>query len=144
MVLDGAMTDTLDPAAETADLPIRRPSDNKYLAGNLAPVTEEITSFDLPTTGQIPVELEGAAGATDRTRRRSTTRRSTTWSSDGMVHGVRLRGGTAEWYRNRFVLDAAVRLPATNSGRTRTSEASPERRGPWSRAAIHRSSSTTS
>lgn len=31
---------------------------------------------------------------------------------DGMVHGVRLRGGQAEWYRNRYVRssDAARRL----------------------------------
>ena len=30
-----------------------------YLAGNFAPVTEELTAFDLPVTGQIPEELEG-------------------------------------------------------------------------------------
>ena len=46
------MTDTLDPATTTDDLPIRRPNENPYLAGNLAPVTEEVTAFDLPTTAR--------------------------------------------------------------------------------------------
>jgi len=28
----------------------RRSSENPYLAGNFAPVTEEVTAFDLPVT----------------------------------------------------------------------------------------------
>ena len=101
------MTDTLDPATTTDDLPSRRPNDNPYLAGNLAPVTEEVTAFDLPTTGQIPVDLEG------RWLRNGPNPESVADASKhhwfmgaGMVHGVRLRGGNAEWYRNRWVLGA--------------------------------------
>jgi carotenoid cleavage dioxygenase len=104
------MTDTIDPATATDDLPVRRPNENPYLAGNLAPVTEEVTAFDLPTTGRIPVELEGRwlrngpnpEVVADPTKHH--------WFlGTGMVHGVRLRGGNAEWYRNRFVLDADAR-----------------------------------
>ena len=108
MVLDGAMTDTLDPAAATGDLPIRRPNDNPYLAGNLAPVTNEVTAFDLPTNGQIPAELEGRWLRNGPNPEAMADPSKHHWFlGNGMVHGVRLRGGNAEWYRNRFVLGAA-------------------------------------
>jgi len=122
MVLDGAMTDTLDPAAATGDLPIRRPNDNPYLAGNLAPVTDEVTAFDLPTNGQIPAELEGRWLRNGPNPEAMADPSKHHWFlGNGMVHGVRLRGGNAEWYRNRFVLGAAERAggmsgPNTNVG----------------------------
>jgi len=31
----------------------------KYLQGSRTPVTEEVTAYNLPVTGQIPEELEG-------------------------------------------------------------------------------------
>ena len=34
-------------------------SDNRFLEGAFAPVTEEITAFDLPVTGQVPAGLSG-------------------------------------------------------------------------------------
>ncbi|MEL7155420.1 MAG: carotenoid oxygenase family protein [Actinomycetota bacterium] len=75
-----------------------------YLAGNNAPVTEELTAFDLPVTGTIPEELEGRLlrnGPNPIDRPDLATHH---WFlGDGMVHGVRLRGGKAEWYRNRWV-----------------------------------------
>jgi carotenoid cleavage dioxygenase len=76
----------------------------KYLEGPFAPVTEEITAHDLPVTGRIPAELNGrylrngpnALGVEDPVVH--------IWGmGQGMVHGVRLRDGRAEWYRNRFV-----------------------------------------
>ena len=103
------MTDTLDPEA-TTDLTIRRPDDNPYLAGNLAPVADEVTAFDLPTSGEIPAELEGRwlrNGPNPETVADPATHH---WfMGAGMVHGVRLRGGNAEWYRNRFVVGPAAR-----------------------------------
>jgi len=80
-------------------------STNMYLEGNFAPVREELTAFDLPVTGQIPAELDGRylrngpnpVGPVDPAMHH--------WFvGTGMVHGVRLRGGKAEWYRNRYVL----------------------------------------
>ena len=38
---------------------IERESSNPYLAGNLAPVNEEVTVTDLRVTGTIPSELSG-------------------------------------------------------------------------------------
>ncbi len=78
--------------------------ENKYLTGNCAPVADEITAEDLPVTGTIPAELEGRflrngpnpIGAVDPATHH--------WFiGNGMVHGVRLRAGRAEWYRNRWV-----------------------------------------
>ena len=35
------------------------PAHNRFLEGSFAPVTEEITAFDLPVTGQVPAGLSG-------------------------------------------------------------------------------------
>ena len=86
------------------------PTTNRYLNGAYAPVTEEVTAFDLPVTGTIPVELDGRYlrngpnpfGPVDDPD-------GYHWfTGDGMVHGVRLRDGRAEWYRNRWVRSTNV------------------------------------
>jgi carotenoid cleavage dioxygenase len=80
-----------------------------YLEGNYAPVTDEVTAFDLPVIGQLPEQLDG----------RYLRNGPNPWQVDdpeahhwfmgaGMVHGVRLRGGRAEWYRNRYVGSQAL------------------------------------
>jgi carotenoid cleavage dioxygenase len=80
-----------------------------YLDGNFAPVTEEVTAVDLPVTGTIPTELEGRLlriGPNPVTPPDPATYH---WFlGNGMVHGLRLRDGRAEWYRNRYVRDAEV------------------------------------
>lgn len=97
------MTDTLEPAA----LPIRRAHDNRYLAGNFAPVEQELTAFDLPVTGEIPAELEGRWLRNGPNPDSPVDAKLHHWFlGKGMVHGVRLRGGKAEWYRNRYVASA--------------------------------------
>jgi carotenoid cleavage dioxygenase len=83
---------------------------NIYLEGNFAPVSDEVTAVDLEVIGQIPAELEGRylrngpnPVAVDRPEQHH-------WfAGAGMVHGVRLRDGRAEWYRNRYVRSQAVR-----------------------------------
>lgn len=73
----------------------------QHLSGNYAPVTEELTAVDLPVTGRLPAELTGwylrnGPNPADAT--------SGHWFfGDGMVHGVRLDGGRATSYRNRWV-----------------------------------------
>ncbi|TDD81131.1 carotenoid oxygenase family protein, partial [Actinomadura rubrisoli] len=72
------------------------------LPGHLRSVPDEIDARDLRVTGALPPELDGryirngpnvlpgeAAGHLQ--------------TGPGMLHGVRLRGGRAEWYRNRWV-----------------------------------------
>ena len=84
------------------------PDQNRFLRGPFAPVEEEITAFDLPVTGRLPAELSGRylrngpnpLGLDDPSYR---FREGHWFLGPGMVHGVRLRGGKAEWYRNRWV-----------------------------------------
>ena len=72
-----------------------------FLSGNYAPVQNELTEFDLPVTGAIPPSLAG------RYLRNGSNPQSGSaghwFFGDGMVHGLRLEGGKAAWYRNRFV-----------------------------------------
>lgn len=83
-----------------------------YLAENYAPVVEEQTLTKLRVTGTIPEELVGRflrngpnpVGEVDVGKHH--------WFiGKGMVHGVRLEDGHADWYRNRWVGDHS---PNTN------------------------------
>jgi carotenoid cleavage dioxygenase-like enzyme len=69
--------------------------------GNFAPVTTEETFTDLAVTGAIPPELSGLFVRNGSNPPSGT---SLHWFlGDGMVHGVRLERGRAQWYRNRYV-----------------------------------------
>jgi len=72
-----------------------------FLAGNYAPVRDEVTDTNLRVTGSIPPSLSGLY-----VRNGSNPKSGTAghwFFGDGMVHGVRLEGGRATWYRNRYV-----------------------------------------
>ncbi len=72
-----------------------------FLRGNYAPVHEERTDVDLAVTGAIP---PGLAGRYLRNGSNPQDGAAGHWFfGDGMVHGVRLEGGRAHWYRNRYV-----------------------------------------
>jgi 8'-apo-carotenoid 13,14-cleaving dioxygenase len=86
-----------------------------YLETNFAPVKGEVTAFDLPVIGEIPKDLEGRYLRNGPNPIAEVDPRTHHWFlGDGMVHGIRLRGGKAEWYRNRYVGSDAV---AENFGR---------------------------
>ena len=75
-----------------------------FLDGNFAPVTEETTALDLPVTGRIPDELTGRLVRIGPNPQTPPDPATYHWfTGDGMVHGVQLRDGRAEWYRNRWV-----------------------------------------
>jgi carotenoid cleavage oxygenase len=82
---------------------------NPYLEGNYAPVLEEVTETELVVRGQLPESLDGRYlrnGPNPVTPPEPSTYH---WfTGDGMVHGIRLRGGKAEWYRNRWVRSGEV------------------------------------
>ena len=72
-----------------------------HLAGNYAPVLDELTTAELPVTGAIPPEL---AGWYLRNGPNPRDADSGHWFvGDGMVHGVRVENGRAASYRNRWV-----------------------------------------
>ncbi len=82
----------------TAPIPTALPW---HLRNNWAPVLDEITETELRVDGTIPPELFGTYV---RTGPNPSTGTSKHWFfGDGMLHGVRLANGRAEWYRNRFV-----------------------------------------
>ncbi len=97
---------------------------NAYLSGNFAPVTEEVTAFDLEVTGVIPEGLDGRLLRNGPNPHLPVERpESYHWfTGEGMVHGLRLRDGRAEWYRNRWVRGDGGFTPNTNvighAGRT--------------------------
>ncbi len=75
-----------------------------YLTGNYAPVTEELTAFDLQVTGSIPPELTGWYLRNGPNPHAAASKH---WFvGDGMVHGVRIENGRAVSYRNRWVRTA--------------------------------------
>jgi hypothetical protein len=72
-----------------------------YMRGNFAPVMDELSEEKLAVTGQVPRELNGLYLRNGGNPRHGTPPH---WFfGDGMVHGVRLREGRADWYRNRWV-----------------------------------------
>ncbi|MFJ2875373.1 carotenoid oxygenase family protein [Streptomyces sp. NPDC087298] len=80
-----------------------------FLEGAFAPVTEELTEFGLRVTGRIPRDLDGRYLRTGPNALGVEDPRAHHWMlGDGMVHGVRLRDGRAEWYRNRWVRSSQV------------------------------------
>ncbi len=82
---------------------------NVYLEGPFAPVAEEVTAFDLPVDGSIPADLNGRFLRIGPNPVLPEDPATYHWfTGNGMVHGVRLREGRAEWYRNRFVRDDQV------------------------------------
>jgi len=86
-----------------------RSTENPYLNGNYAPVREEITALDLEVTGTIPQYLDGRYLRIGPNPLRDPDPASYHWFlGDGMAHGLRLRDGAAQWYRNRWVRSADV------------------------------------
>lgn len=82
---------------------------NPYLQGNFAPVAEEQTATALRVTGEIPRELDGRLLRIGPNPVTPPDPIQYHWFlGNGMVHGLRLRDGRAEWYRNRYVRDDEV------------------------------------
>jgi carotenoid cleavage oxygenase len=77
---------------------------NPYLDGGFAPVRQEHTVTDLAVTGTIPAHLDGRYLRNGPNPAAEVDPGTYHWfMGDGMVHGVRIRDGRAEWYRNRWV-----------------------------------------
>ena len=86
-----------------------------YLAGNYAPVSEEITATELAVTGTIPAELDGRLIRNGPNPIDGGHPDAHWFTGTGMVHGVRLRDGRADWYRNRYVV--STESPKRPAGR---------------------------
>ncbi|PUA81448.1 carotenoid oxygenase family protein [Nocardioides currus] len=88
---------------------------SRYLRDNFAPVAEELTATDLTVTGQLPDHLDGRYLRIGPNPAHDPGERYHWFMGEGMVHGVRLRDGKAEWYRNRWVRPAASDFAANTN-----------------------------
>lgn len=81
---------------------------DQFIQGNYAPVREEVTAFDLPVTGTIPAELDGRLLRIGPNPVTDPSPSDHWFTGSGMAHGLRLRDGRAEWYRNRYIVSDHV------------------------------------
>lgn len=92
-----------------------------YVTGIHAPMRSELTIDELAVTGTIPPELDGCYLRIGPNPIAADPKSYHWFLGDGMVHGVRLEGGRARWYRNRWIRSKAVgralRVPAASGPR---------------------------
>lgn len=82
---------------------------NVYLEGPFAPVPTELTLNQLSVTGQVPAQLNGMYLRIGPNPTHVSNPATYHWfTGEGMVHGVRLQGGQAQWYRNRWIASDGV------------------------------------
>lgn len=87
----------------------RAKGDNPFLTGIHTPLSGEFTEADLPVTGDIPAALNGLYVRNGPNPLQKVNPATHHWfTGDAMLHGVRLQGGRALWYRNRWVRSNAV------------------------------------
>jgi carotenoid cleavage dioxygenase len=73
-----------------------------YISDHYTPVAEESTARGLVVRGTLPPELNGRYLRNGHNPKPGVT--PPHWfKGSGMIHGLRLRNGHAEWYRNRWV-----------------------------------------
>lgn len=104
-----------------------------FVDGRFAPVRAELTEHELHVDGTIPAWLDGRYVRNGPNPVAEVSPDEYNWfTGDGMVHGIRLCGGDALWYRNRWV-DSEV----TSRLLSRRSPAE------WGRSPLHGPSANT-
>lgn len=79
--------------------------ENPYLEENFAPVQTEITVEALKVSGRIPSDLVGQLLRIGPNPVNPEPATHHWFLGNGMVHGLQLRDGKAEWFRSRYVRD---------------------------------------
>ena len=85
-----------------------QPQTNPFLSGVWAPMHEELDLLDLQVTGTIPPALDGRYLRIGPNPIKPDPRFYHPFIGDGMVHGIAISGGKADWYRNRFIRSRRV------------------------------------
>ena len=98
-----AVTPLITGVAERNRKRLGDAAQNPFLGGIHTPMREEKTLDDLAVTGSIPTELDGTYARIGPNPFDATKSGHHWFIGDGMVHGVRIRDGKAEWYRNRYI-----------------------------------------
>ena len=85
-----------------------RDAPHPLLTGIHLPMTEELTLTDISVEGIIPPELDGRYVRIGPNPADPDPRSYHFFTGDGMLHGIRIAGGKAHWYRNRWIRSKAV------------------------------------
>mgnify|MGYP000877059567 CR=1 FL=1 len=114
-------------AAARMEVPTGQLKEFTLLASEMATafdaVPDELTDEALVVEGAIPPELDGWYLRNGPNPRQPTGH----WfTGDGMIHGVRIEGGAAKWYRNRWIRTDSFTdpFPLYNDDGTRSLNAS--------------------
>ncbi|WP_225730141.1 MULTISPECIES: carotenoid oxygenase family protein [unclassified Nocardia] len=102
VIAAAGLAETAAGCADPAPPPPPAPPKPSYLTGLFAPVDTEISVDNLTVDGAIPPELSGRY-LRNGPNPKPGTDPGLWWSGAGMIHGIRLHGGRAEWYRNRWI-----------------------------------------
>lgn len=81
---------------------------NTFLEDNFAPVEAEVTAWDLEVRGALPPGLDGTYVRNGPNPVNADPNNYHWFIGEGMLHGVHLSGGRAQWYRNRWVRSPRV------------------------------------
>ncbi|MFN2100788.1 carotenoid oxygenase family protein [Altererythrobacter sp. MF3-039] len=98
-----AVTPVITGVSEFNRKRLKDAQDNPFLHGIHTPMDGELTLKDLQVTGEIPTELDGTYVRIGPNPFGGLRQGHHWFIGDGMVHGVRIKGGKAEWYRNRYI-----------------------------------------
>ena len=93
---------------------------NPYLEGDFAPVGQERTDTTLEVEGELPEYLDGRYLRIGPNPIRANPATYHWFMGAGMVHGLRIKDGRAQWYRNRYVRSGPVRRALGEPGRAST------------------------
>jgi 8'-apo-carotenoid 13,14-cleaving dioxygenase len=101
------MSDAVLPQPMPDAQPVTRlatPTENPFLQGPFAPVDQETTASNLKVTGNLPTDLNGLYVRIGPNPHKAPNPKKHHWfAGDGMVHGLQLQAGQAQWYRNRYI-----------------------------------------
>jgi 8'-apo-carotenoid 13,14-cleaving dioxygenase len=107
-LIRGAVTKGVTKVADFNRVRMKTDRPNPYLTGIHTPMDEEVTLENLAVSGTIPAELDGRYIRIGPNPIGADHASYHWFTGDGMVHGVRLQGGKAVWYRNRWIKSARV------------------------------------
>ena len=104
-LIRGAVVKGIGKLADFNRKRLPRPTDaHPFLTGIHKPMTEEFTLEELRVDGEIPSQLTGRYLRNGPNPAAVPDPASYHWfTGAGMVHGIRIEGGKADWYRNRWV-----------------------------------------
>ena len=94
---------------ETLERPAVEGASNPYLQGNFAAVTVKPPPSTCRSRAGSPRRSPAAICASARIRSDPVDPKTYHWfTGSGMAHGLKLRDGKAEWYRNRAVVSDSI------------------------------------